>query len=181
LPLDFVAVQKVDSPAQMLHPSGLPIEQLLADCEFRRTRRSGPGGQHRNKVETAVVIEHLPTGIRVEANERRSQEQNRQVAIHRLRMTLAIEFRTVAEPSVSALWRSRSTGGKLAVNPEHEDFPPLLAEALDAIVGVDFELATAAEQLGITSSQLIKFLKVKPAALTWVNSERRVRGSKPYH
>ncbi len=165
----------------MLHPAQLPIEQLLADCEFHRTRRSGPGGQHRNKVETAVVIEHLPTGVRAEANERRSQEQNRQVAIHRLRVKLAIEFRAAAEPPVSSLWRSRSTGGKLSVNPEHGDFPALLAEALDVTANVDFELAAAAEQLGISSSQLVKFLKVEPAALTWVNRERQARGSKPYH
>jgi hypothetical protein len=164
----------------MLHPAQLPLEILLRDCSFQRTRRSGPGGQHRNKVETAVVVEHQPTGIRAEANERRSQEQNRQVAIHRLRMRLAIEARTPPAAEVSALWRSRTEGGKLNVNVEHADFPALLAEALDTIAAGNFELGTAAEHLGVSSSQLVKFLKQEPAGLAFVNRERQIRGKPAY-
>ena len=55
-----------------MHPARLPIDELLADCEERRLRRGGPGGQHRNKVETAVELTHRPTSVAAEANERRS-------------------------------------------------------------------------------------------------------------
>ena len=164
----------------MTHPAQLAIVELLADCEFRRTRRSGPGGQHRNKVETAVVVEHRPTGVRAEANERRSQEQNRQVAIHRLRVKLAIELRCPVETDASPLWQARAVGGKLSVNAEHVDFPALLAEALDAVAEVDFDLAVAAAQLGVSSSQLVKFLKIEPESLVIVNRERRSQGQSPY-
>ena len=41
-------------PLVMIHPAALPFDALLKECEVRRLRRSGPGGQHRNKVETAV-------------------------------------------------------------------------------------------------------------------------------
>jgi protein subunit release factor A len=164
----------------MPHPAQLPIDQLLADCSFQRTRRSGPGGQHRNKVETAVVVEHMPSGIRAEANERRSQEQNRQVAIQRLRVRLAIEVRTTPPADVSKLWRSRTTGGKLSVNVEHTDLPAMLAEALDTIVVNDFDLATAADCLGVSSSQLVKFLKLEPAALAAVNRQRQALGHAAY-
>src|SRR4051794_13878872 len=73
-----------------LHPACVPTAALLLQCEVRRQRRSGPGGQHRNKVETAVVLVHGPTGIRGEASERRSQTQNLKVAVQRLRVKLAI-------------------------------------------------------------------------------------------
>ena len=48
-------------------------------------KSSGPGGQHKNKKFTAVKIIHLPTGISAVATEQRSQAQNREVALQRLR------------------------------------------------------------------------------------------------
>jgi hypothetical protein len=164
----------------MFHPAQLPIDDLLAACNFQRTRRSGPGGQHRNKVETAVVVEYLPTGLRAEANERRSQEQNRQMALHRLRVKLALEVRTPPLAEVSELWRSRTTGGKLAINSEHDDFPALLSEALDMIADAEFEIAAAAPRLGVSSSQLVRLLKLEPAVIASVNRERRLRGKTGY-
>jgi ribosome-associated protein len=47
-------------------------------------RSSGPGGQRKNKTETAVRLQHLPSGITVIATEHRSQAQNRELAFERL-------------------------------------------------------------------------------------------------
>jgi protein subunit release factor B len=54
--------------------------------EFIETfaRASGPGGQHVNKVSTAVQIRHEPTGLSVIAQESRSQAMNRQTAWRRI-------------------------------------------------------------------------------------------------
>ena len=51
-------------------------------------RSSGPGGQRKNKTETAVRLKHLPSGITVIATEYRSQAQNRELAFERLRERL---------------------------------------------------------------------------------------------
>jgi len=51
-------------------------------------KSSGPGGQKKNKTESAVRIQHLPSGIIVTATESRSQFINRQMALNRLRERL---------------------------------------------------------------------------------------------
>lgn len=61
---------------------------LLADCEETFFTAGGPGGQHRNKTESAVRLFHPPTGITVTATERRSQARNRAAALGRLRLRL---------------------------------------------------------------------------------------------
>lgn len=160
----------------MIHPAQLPVEQLLGDCRLERTRRSGPGGQHRNKVETAVVVEHLPTGLKGEASERRSQLQNRQAAIQRLRIRLALAVRHAPPGEPSAAWRQRVKGSRISVSPAHEDYPALLAEVLDVVHSQNFELSAAATHLGVTTSQLVKLLKTEHAALDQVNRERQSLG-----
>jgi protein subunit release factor B len=55
-----------------------------SDLDISFLKGSGPGGQNRNKRETAVRIIHIPTGLISEASERRSQNQNLQVALYRL-------------------------------------------------------------------------------------------------
>lgn len=82
---------KIHSPEERriaARSAALDDEALFAECEFEVFIASGPGGQHRNKTESAVRLRHLPTGIVVSATERRSQLQNRGVALERLREKL---------------------------------------------------------------------------------------------
>lgn len=59
-------------------------ESLERDCDVEFFIAGGPGGQHRNKVETGVRLKHRPTGIVVSATERRSQSANREAAYQRM-------------------------------------------------------------------------------------------------
>jgi hypothetical protein len=160
-----------------IHPAAMPPETILAQCEVRRLRRSGPGGQHRNKVETAVAIKHLPSGVIAEASERRSQAENQAAAIFRLRVNLALKVRLPieADATPSPLWQSRCAGGKIRINESHEDFPAILAEVLDVLASHRADSKTAAEQLGCSISQLIKLLKQEPQAFLLVNRWREER------
>ena len=59
-------------------------QTLERECVLSFVRGSGPGGQHRNKVETGVRLVHPPSGVTVVATDQRSQHQNREAAFERL-------------------------------------------------------------------------------------------------
>ena len=63
-------------------------EELLAQCRVETFRSGGPGGQHQNTTESGVRLVHLPSGVRVEARDERSQHRNRALALERLRERL---------------------------------------------------------------------------------------------
>jgi protein subunit release factor B len=77
------------------------------DFDEHFARSGGPGGQHVNKVSTAVTVTYRPLGISVTAQETRSQYRNRQLAINRLIMLIEYQRRRVAAEKRSAFERQR--------------------------------------------------------------------------
>lgn len=176
--LDFGRPDPAPRPA---HPASLAEEDLLAQCDLTKGRSGGPGGQHRNKVETKVTLTHRPTGVSAQAGERRSAVENKRVALRRLRLTLATLVRVgvPAGEARSELWRSRVRGGRIVCSPEHRDYPALLAEAMDVIEASGLDPRKAALRLGCTASQLVKLVQEHPPAMERWNTGRAEHGMRP--
>lgn len=172
-----------EPPPRPIHPATLDDDTLLAQCDLTKGRCSGPGGQHRNKVETLVELRHRPTGLEAHAGERRSATENKRVAIRRLRLTLAVDVRTRVPTGEirSVLWleRTRGGGGRIACNPDHHDYPSLLAEALDVLFACGGDTKIAGLRLGVSPTQLVKLLREHPPSLARLNQWRDERGEHP--
>ena len=83
----------------------LTDDELLRVCRVERRRGTGPGGQKRNKTESAVTVLHEASGCSGSSDETRSQISNRLIALHHLRLDLAVRLR---EPAPAAWpWRDR--------------------------------------------------------------------------
>ncbi len=94
----------------------LDDEALLKACEVEYFIASGPGGQHRNTTASGVRLTHPATELSVTATERRSQVQNKGVALERLRegleaLTFVPKVRRATKPSAGSK-RRRLEGKK---------------------------------------------------------------------
>ncbi|MEO0512513.1 MAG: peptide chain release factor-like protein [Planctomycetota bacterium] len=154
----------------------------MRSVEISRSRGSGPGGQHRNRVETRVTLLHLPTGISGTAGERRTVRENRPVAVRRLRLELAVRVRSGVPLGEigSVVWRARrgqgKQSGRIVVSEAHWDYPALLAEALDVIVAGGLDVRRASLRLEVSQSQLVKLVGRHAPAMAALNTARKHHG-----
>jgi len=153
---------KKNEPVRARQWLELSNRELLDQCEIDLYRASGPGGQKRNKTSSAVRLRHRPTGLIVIAEDSRSQHENRERALRRLRQAVALTQRNSVEPGdelpefyQAALGRDPS----LHVNTRHPDYDCIIQFVLDILADRRGSVADAALFLRISTGQLIRFLK----------------------
>lgn len=160
-------------------------DALIAQCEVDRYRASGPGGQHRNKTESAVRLRHKLSGVSAIGEDSRSQSENKLHAVRRLRGAIALELREPVslEPyAPSRRLASFVAGGTAPLGAKTRltgEYWAGIGELLDLLVAGGLEIAATAQRLGITTGALSKLLLHDEQVARVVNDLRRSKGMRP--
>jgi len=158
---------------------------LVAQCEVDRYRASGPGGQHRNKTESAIRLRHKASGLSAISEDSRSQAENKLHAVRRLRAAIALELREpvhldgyAPSPRLAALVSGGTAplGAKTRLTGEYW---AAIAELLDLLVAGGLEIGGTAQRLGITTGALSKLLLHDDHVARAVNDLRRAHSLRP--
>jgi hypothetical protein len=160
-------------------------DALIAQCEVDRYRASGPGGQHRNKTESAVRLRHRLLDVSAIGEDSRSQAENKIHAVRRLRSAIALQVREpvgleqyAPSPRLAAL----IAGGTAPLGARTRltaDYWLAMAELLDLLVAGDLEIGTTAQRLGITTGAMSKLLLHDEQVGRAVNDLRRAKNMRP--
>ena len=162
---------------------------LLAQCDVHIYKASGPGGQHRNKVSSAVRLRHQPSGIAAHGDDSRSQHENKRLAIRRLRMNIAVQLRRPVGPAgelppivMECLFTPRkgdTSRPRLQIGRKDQRFWHVAACLLDVLEAHEGRLAEAAAHVGICTSNLVSTLKADRHLLAAAQAIRRNHDLKP--
>ena len=99
------------------------IEINASELRIDTYRSSGAGGQHVNKVETAIRITHLPTGLVVTCQDEKSQYKNKEKALKILRSRLLALKEAEKEAEIAAKRRSMVSTGDRSAKIRTYNFP----------------------------------------------------------
>src|SRR3954451_11959133 len=154
--------------------------QLLAECDVDTYRGPGPGGQKRNKTDSAVRLRHKPTGLIVIAGESRSQHENRIRALKRLREALALRIRhEVTDATPDAINACIDKSGRLNVGRRDARYLPAAGALLDLLTAHQGSVGDVAKRLGLTTGNVSKFVTGDEDVMTEANRIRAGFALKP--
>ena len=159
--------------------------ELLSKCEMDTYRVPGPGGQKRNKTDSAIRLRLRGMSLMVIATESRSQHVNRAKALRRMRQAIALELRcpidAQAYQTSPLLAGCIDRGGKLKLGRKDQRYPSAVREVLAVIAGCQMRLADAGRLIGISTANLSSFISKDIKLRAKVNQLRKGAGLKPLH
>ena len=145
-------------------------EQLVRHCKLEFFKATGNGGQKRNKTSSAVRVTLEELAISAEDCSERSQHRNREIALGKLRRRIAYQVREEFVPF-----------GRSECSLEHSEYPLYLAKLLDLLFLCGWDYRKAAEQLGKSSSSMLKNIARDAELFTYYNNMRRNAGLPAVH
>jgi len=159
----------------------LPLDDaaLLAQCRFDRFRASGPGGQKRNVTDSAVRLRHEPTGLTGEANESRSQHENRARALRRLRLEMALLLRAPVDLDDYAVPPELAEAVRGSVGRRDARYLTSVAHAFDVLEAAGWRVSDAAKVVGTSTAALTRVVTRDPLVLRAANERRQALGHRP--
>ena len=147
----FFSAESLNNITQIDRDSVLLMSNadLLDCCSMDVFVGKGPGGQHRNRNYTAVrLVFRYDKNFTVEESSSRSQKQNIELALNKLRTELAMFWRK--KPAENSVYTHLNSGNQL--------YAFELAKFLDVLADSEFEHKIAAQKLGVSNTILLKEL-----------------------
>ena len=156
---------------------------LLAECHRDYWRASGPGGQKRNKTDSAVRLRHHGCGLLVTSSDTRSRAQNTRRAVRRLREAIALRIR---EPVETQNYHVHSELLAFLHSPQRgtsfqRDAAYLIAiaELLDVFIACQCAIGETSKCLGVRSGLLSRFIRRDDRLIRRIGELRIAAGLRP--
>ena len=137
-------------------------EELGRIVEFDFFKRSGNGGQKRNKTSSAVRVTLKEFAISAEDCTERSQKLNRSKALQKLHRKIAMTVRQDISDEIITI-----------VAPSNDRYPLFLARLIDLLSSVNYSFKECGLKLNLSSSQVEKLLRRDASLWQFIQSKRQ--------
>ena len=147
----------------------LENDALIKLCDIDFFKATGPGGQKKNKTESAVRLTLKNSAISTTASEDRQQSINRSRALQKMRLAIALEMRQEPQP-----WT-----GQWDMNTKNSSYSLFAACLTDHLHSHNWQVSEAAKSLNLSTGKLIKIIAKNETFWQFLNSARQKNGYKP--